>query len=835
MAVNIKVLKKNILNEAYKQLLDQYPSFAPFITKYSIDEISPEGDYATGAFSLIINKVPLTIPIVFRNGNVTCTDYIGYDQTGKYFMLTKTLYNKIVNNVSIVLGTVIDKKENSKTPNPIDSGVFGSLFATPTTMSPKIAARLTDLHSKVTPNSVIRTITKVASEESFTNPNYNGDSMIADMAFQDRNFANSLLKIASQNRYSEFVLSHVVDIEGLKKQAENSKLEKIASEYLTKVAVYTNMDEVSHLPKSVQQEARYGLAVDGFFIKNEYLLDKEASVVEITPKTLLNKNNLDKLQILRSNKPSIYTVFTKDFEPRTVINLGYFGAVFDLGIDELVDIYANESNNSETVGIPKDHAGLSDVSLLHHFSQTSKKLKQIDLSLCTDYDTKILLIATNQEITSYRIRNCYKQGDSIIAVPLGGERKKIVITNSVLRPITKEGVMYVPYNNAFTIKLINGRKKRDIYLTENELNSPVLQKTASYSYGRDGYFNINGSKLREKQFIVKLAQEGYTKNTIKGLIKIAKAQPDIETPIIAMNQQLAQMTQSIQQQSMAMQQVASLLASMKQSIDTQTQMQAQQMQMNQENSAQVQQQDPNAQQAQAQQDPNAQQAQPQPQPQQNDQATMQQVAALAQQLGQDPKGLIQQAQQQGMSMQDLLAQLQNYAAQAQQQPNAQQQDPNTQQQGQQPQQDPNAQGGDVTSTDVANSVAAQQMNGQQDPNAQGGDDGQGVPQTDDNGYMAQNITPEILETLKQLNDKKILESSIVSYLATLDTPVSVVKQYLENVKAGAVGLSKILMIIDFNYKKITNSVSETILINFLNKGKSIGRKLTDLIIEIEGL
>ena len=84
-------------------------------------------------------------------------------------------------------------------------------------------------------------------------------------------------------------------------------------------------------------------------------------------------------------------------------------------------------------------------------------------------------------------------------------------------------------------------------------------------------------------------------------------------------------------------------------------------------------------------------------------------------------------------------------------------------------------------------------------------------------------------------NKRVLESSIISYLSTLNTPKSTIKTYVDKIKDGVNGMVRVLMIIDSNYYKMLDNVSEGALSSFLNKGKALSKKMTDFVVNIESL
>ena len=120
----------------------------------------------------------------------------------------------------------------------------------------------------------------------------------------------------------------------------------------------------------------------------------------------------------------------------------------------------------------------------------------------------------------------------------------------------------------------------------------------------------------------------------------------------------------------------------------------------------------------------------------------------------------------------------------------------------------------------------QQDNGQQNPE---------LPPTDDNGFLINNIDPKVLKTLEDLANKQVAESAILSYLTDIENPKSVIKQYSEQIKNGINSLVRILLMIETNYNTLIKSVSETTVASFLNRGKSLARRLTDFYINLENL
>jgi len=827
MSVNIKILKQNVLDEAHKQLTENYPGFVQFIAKYTISDVNDDGSSAIGYFILIIAGKKLTIPIIYRDGSVDAMSYIGDDESGRYYALTKTLYNKLINSISNALGTAITKKElnDEQDNNVVDRGIIGSLFATPMTFSPKVASLLSKESSHYIDFDAVKKgfmrakFKKVGLIKEASN--YNDDSMLMDMAYKDKNIAIKLNKLASDNRFSSLLESIGVNKEELDSIINSHILSKIANERSNKPVVYTKIDETKLLPIEKRAEAITKIATQGFYIKNKDTLTKEAETNTEKIKQLVSRTILSSTTDVNSS--GIWTMFTKDLKTKTVIvasNADSVQSTYPYSYREskkinkvfMFDDNVIKSNTSNLIGVKKENHGMGYLDVLNmHLKNKVSDFEHADF----------LIIANDKEIMYYDTYNLNitKIRNRIIAditIKTNSWNRIIITPNSEInRIIINEGTMYVPESNTFFVKRSEQGFKLNNFMTDMDLESMFFNKTASIHYSDDEIFRYKGSALREKQLVVKLAHEGYTEDSIKKIIKTAKDNKNIETPLMALNQQTAQLVSQVQNQNLTMQQVIMLLGSIKESIDQTNQVLLQQAgALNQ-----TQQGDEQLTQTNEVQDNNT-ATNTNDMSQQGQSSPEEQIAVLAQQIGQDPSNLIAEAKKQGMSMDDLLLQLQNYVAQqgasAQQQ---QTQDP-TQQQAQDP------------SQMQAQDPAQQQT---QDPSQMQGDDQQQQVQTDENGFMPQNIDPEMLETLKELADKKVLESSIISYLSTIDTPESTVKQYIEELKNGVNGMVRILMIVDSNYKNMLDSVSDSVLSSFLNKGKSLAKKMTDFVLEVESI
>jgi len=815
MGVKINVMKQNILDEAYSQLISNYPAFAQFIVKYSLDEINPDGSEALGSFKLLISGVDLTIPIIYRDGNVDCVSYIGYDNTGRYYALTKLLYNKLVNSISNSIGQVLTKEdmEDKEGEIAIDKGVIGSLFATPMTYSPKVASD--NFSKEVNFNDVLNGFKTLKFKQiglpgiSKTASN-NDSSMLSDIAFKDKEFAKSIVKIASKNKNIKRMIEMVSDYSEIERYAKLSDISKVASAN-KKPVVYFTKDEIRTLPEYEREKAFKKIATQGFYVKNSDVLTKVAEVNSPTLKDLVKESFLKNLTEVSDS--GVYTLFDKELNPYTYIVASKFGEDKKMMLSSEKVCIASGKNDNPVMGIKKDEYGMSISSIIRlHIKKWLEENPSSEMS-------GFLLINNGNEISyiRYLVGELIKLKNGRIVIEQSfGPIKQIVVVpnNEITRIIRNNDILYIPKDNAFFVKeeaFSCSRNKCDFFRSE-DINSFMLTKTAEVIQRRDGKIEYNGDFYSKEGFVIKLANEGYKEEEICKIIKEAAKQPDTVTPLYQLNEQIAQLIQMAQQQQLTMQQVMMLIAQMKQSIDIQTSTLQQfatagaiagQQPSEEEQNIDINNQD-------------QQQIQP------NEQEKINRISELCQQIGQDPNQLIQAAQQQGLSLDDLLVQLENYVAQIQ---GAQPQE----QQIQQAQQEPAAQiQPDTLQTQQEGDIGVQQQVNQADEDLQ-------TPEVDDNGFMVQNIDPEMLEQLKEIADKKVLESAIISYLATLDTPVAVIKSYIEQLKDGVNGMVRVLMIIDSNYHKMLDSVSDGMLSSFLNKGKALSKKMTDFVINLEGI
>ena len=873
-----KVVKKNILEVAYEQISNTYPKLMPFIVKYGVHSIDQENKSASGSFFLVIKDELVVIPILYRDGNVDAISYIGNDQTGDYYALTNLLYLKLVNEAVNNLGKVVSNNQ----AQPIDRGVIGALFATPTTFSPKVASEQLQQEADVT-------LSKIASELGMEpvriKTGLGQSDLIMDMAFQDQDFAQDLLKKASENTALGKVLREVVDVDEVSKYTSLSKLASHNVKY-TNPTVYFSMDQIKNINSSKKPEALQKIATQGFYVDNA----KEEKIADFSyEKTAEAINDTIYSNLTEITNTGAYSCFDTNMELQNVVCAkGLRPWMLDRKTcytADLVEIENSNRSSTALLGVPFTATNKQNLSII--FNKRITTLDNIHSATGVKNLYTLFITLPGGELYEATIdENDLTRVNDGYTISIDGKVGAmdfyyIKVTDKVNRILNNQGVLTIPFTSLLVVRKERGVRPKSVtgYLNSSNILDLTAQKLPIIKVANVGpdKFLLNGINYSKEGLVIKLAQEGYTETSIHSIVKTAASNPSSEQLLMGLSQQIAQLTQTAQQQSLTMSQIAQLLASLKKDTvaakriaqvqakaqvqqtrlqKAQVQAQAQQAQAQQAQGQQVQaqaqqaqaqqaqgQQDPNAQaqqaqaqqaqaqQAQAQQDPNA-QAQQDPSQGQDEQAQLiQAIQEMAKQMGVDGNKLIQQAQQQGVSLQDLFTQLQNYMqqgqqAQAQGQQAQGQQDPNAQaQQAQtQGQQDPNAQ-----------AQQAQAQPGQPQPGQPGQQGGSDLPPSDPNGFVLPNIDPNVLNTLQNIANKQVTESTILSYLTDIYNPKGIVKQYSDSVKSGITGLVKILLIIEINYKTLSKQVSESTLSSFLNRGKSLAKRLTDFYINLENL
>ena len=130
-------LTQLIHDEAMKQLAENYHELLGKLIKIDVDHVEEDLSYAVGAAYFMVGGRVIFAPVIYRDGQVDSISYIGDTENETLYGLTKKMYKRIISSTKLEFGKALDKKEHDRLL--IDKGIIGRLFATPQTISPKVA------------------------------------------------------------------------------------------------------------------------------------------------------------------------------------------------------------------------------------------------------------------------------------------------------------------------------------------------------------------------------------------------------------------------------------------------------------------------------------------------------------------------------------------------------------------------------------------------------------------------------------------------------------------------------------------------------------------------
>ncbi len=194
-------------------------------------------------------------------------------------------------------------------------------------------------------------------------------------------------------------------------------------------------------------------------------------------------------------------------------------------------------------------------------------------------------------------------------------------------------------------------------------------------------------------------------------------------------------------------------------------------------------------------------------PQEDDPATLQAIQEMATMLGASGEEMIAQAKEQGIPLKEIASELEAVVQQkgGQQNPNAQ------------PQPQPQQEGMPVPGGQ------------QQDPNGQQAN-AQGIPGLQGEGFN-QNMTPEMIQQLKEISDKDMFNAAIISYFVDANNANDIIGRYIEEIDGGVVAMAKVMLFIETQKGKMTETIGEKQISVFINRGKNILNRMTDFVID----
>ncbi len=768
-----------IQSEATKQLAENYHELLPTLIKTDVDQIEDDLDFAVGASYFQIEGRRLFIPLLYMNGQVDSMSYIGDVETNRMYGLTKKMYKRLISANKLQLGAALGKREEERLK--IDKGIIGRLFATPQTMSTKVASAQSDEPIiSLLDNHLFRTqFTKMASQPEF-------------LVRLKRIYSPQLFnKLAAKNESAK--ISRVTQVEGQRK--------------------FTSLDQIRTLPTYLRKTAAIEIATNGYYKIAGAGGDGMKAAVLSVPKFGEQLFQTDsELEVLTT--PGIYNAVTKSLDLVPVI-------VTASGLERKI-YYKDDSGvvakdypgfvGKGYVGLPAGMIGGDPRQ--HIISVLGKPVKPNEAR-------NITLCLTKDDLSTYQINTVTAVGDTAVVTTYGGYygeepgAEEITIEISERYNYSKRGstIFVNPKHVVFTDKISSGRlghlqrnreKGLDQLLTSDDMEQTMI-KTAKINVRYSaGMYDYDHERFTASGVHERLDSEGYDPQSVRLIMKTAVEAGGMDASLEGVPQtlkailaEMAENKQSLRELQAALQQMQGG-AGQEGGGGDEEQMKQQIVELAGSVGADGEQ--------------IIQKATEQGIPIPEVLSRLEEEVAQVQQQGQQPQEGTGQApidqdqaamaEQQAMQDPAMMGQ-----QQAMQDPAMMQQDPTQQgqpmpQQGQQP---------------------GQPMPGQ----GQGEKSPQALQQE---GFNTQ-MTPQMLDQLQEVADKDILNASIIQYL--IDTPDAkgVVGQYLDDVEKGVNGLAKTLLTVEIQRKNFAKSISEGKLESFINGGKTILNRLTDFTID----
>ncbi len=773
-------LTQLINDEAMKQLAENYHELLPKLIKVDVDHIEEDLSYAVGAAYFMLSGRVIFAPIIYREGKVDSISYIGDTENETLYGLTKRMYKRLISSTKAEFGKALSEKEQERLM--IDKGIIGRLFATPQTISPK-----------------------VAGDEDYS------DNMIISM-LENPVFAKSFEKLASMPEYRKV----------LEKAYSNRVFNKLAAVLsMTKLAhidreedgsmIFHKIADLNSLPKQKRGEAAMAIAKEGFYKVAEDKTPQKA--VFYVPKMgeMLFKGK-SKLEIL--TQPGIYNAITRNLDLTPVLvardgsknrNYLFYGEQKKMVQNGSQEPKSKKSGYHGGTRESQEYIGMQAGALngdprAHIVTVFGKETMPADAD-------KIVLISDRDDITVFSVSNATKVGNElIIDVWSSDETTTIVIGES--HTYTKNGTtiyihpnhtLFVGKKNSSLTESSNKNKASGlaVLMTTDDLDSKFV-KTASFdvTYSAGSYF-YDDDRLSKAELTHNLREEGYDNESITTVIKTAQEANGVPVDFNEVTLTLKAMLAELAESKHMLADLKSVLMANQRGDSEQSQKQG--TQGGDTNSGR-----PNVAGAAA--------GQPMEQmgaSQAGTDPAIQQIMDMAASVGADGQVILQAGQAQGMAPAQIVQQLQMEIEQQQSQSQSQ----------------PQPQG-----APIEQDMAAQEQMGGQQVSGQTGDE-----RTPDDlrqqGYNP-NMTPEMLDQLQQIADKDVLNASIISYLVDTPDAKEVTGQYIEDITRGVNGLARTLLLVEIQRTSFNDQIGDKQLNTFLARGKTLLNRMTDFVIDV---
>jgi hypothetical protein len=437
---------------------------------------------------------------------VDSISYIGDTENETLYGLTKKMYKRIISSTKLEFGKPLDKNEESRLL--IDKGIIGRLFATPQTMSPKVA----------------------------NNENYH-ENVIIDM-FNNPHFAKSFEKLASMDGYKKVLRDIYSDrvFNALTKKTMMFKIASIVTED-DGSQIYNKIADLAALPPRMRAEAARSIARNGFY-KVASDSSTKAVVFEV-PKIgdILTKT---KTQFEILTEPGIYNALKKDMSLMPVIvardgdtnkNRLYTGYEQTLVHDasqhqqsktDMGPLVAEYNRYREIIGLPA--GAINDDPRMHIASVFGKETPPSQADM-------IILMYSKDDLYVYNIHNVTKVGTTLVVKVEGfGGEEKLINVSEKHGFVKSDGAIYIHPNHVMFVS--NKRVKHQsltsrwpnslsTLMSTSDMNAAIV-KTASHTISYSaGVYLYNGERLPRADAIQRLRSEGFDEDSVHDIIKTA--------------------------------------------------------------------------------------------------------------------------------------------------------------------------------------------------------------------------------------------------------------------------------------------------------------------------
>ncbi len=500
-------LTRLIQDEVNKQLAENYYELLPNLIKTEVTQIEDDLQFAVGAAYFQIDERRLFIPILYMDGQVDAISYIADVETNRMYGLTKKMYKRLISANRLQMGTALTRAEQERLR--VDKGIIGRLFATPQTLSAKIASdEDTGLVMDMLSTELFRTrFTKLASDPE----------KISDMR-----------KLYSPELFEKLA--------SLNSRDKRMRLATSASQAKSG-EVYKSLSELRDLEPSLRKEAAVAIAKTGYYkVAEDINTGSKAAVLKI-PKMGEQLFKTDsKLSVL--TVPGIYNALTKDLNivPVIVAEEGSERKLYYKDKSTVVSKDQAGHDLTEYVGLP---AGALGGDPRQHISSVfGKAVKPKDAR-------RILISIRKDDLKMYEVNTVTAVGDTTVidSFTWGTEQPEVVIEISERFGYSKRGntifinpkhVTFIGKTKYSGLSSSYDRPKTNPLselLVSDDMEQAFI-KTASISIQYSaGMYDYNRERLGSVEMHQKLAGEGFDGESISLIMKTAEAQPGIPTEL----------------------------------------------------------------------------------------------------------------------------------------------------------------------------------------------------------------------------------------------------------------------------------------------------------------